>query len=390
MKSETRMSWTRRHPTLGRRRILGSVWSCRLVATACWTAWAVGCGTNASSGSPDARAYRVTGAIVRGGAPVTGVAVNVDGAANWTVLTDVQGRFDIAGVSAGAHTVGVSTSNDDGSFSERRSSIQVTTADVTLGDLVLPRPLALGPAVSTADQVQIAWEATDAVDFREYKLYRRDSPGIDEVAGELIFVSTARDQTTFLDTGLLAGKKYYYRVYLMNDLGRLGGSNIVSTTIDVANLIPGGAFDDAAVLSGWTIEPGLQGGTVTIDPAAPHGGAGSLHMPNGTGVKLIQPIAIQTDVAYDLDLALKLKGARNNIDDGWIGVYQGDKIVATFPLDVVPAGSVRTEDVDWVAVGPLVFSVTAEGAITLRIISYTDEMWVDDLTLLPHQAPAAP
>jgi hypothetical protein len=176
----------------------------------------------------------------------------------------------------------------------------------------------------------------------------------------------------------------------MNELGRIGGSNIVSTTLEVANLIPGGDFESEAALSGWTIEPGLAGGTVTIDSAVSHGGVGSLHMPNQTGVKLIQPIAIQRDVAYDLTLALKLRGKRNNIDDGWIGVYQGEKIAASFPLDLAPAGAAITSDGDWVAVGPLVFSVTGEGAITLRIISDTDEMWIDDLTLLPHPPVTGP
>ena len=47
-------------------------------------------------------------------------------------------------------------------------------------------------------------QPTDADDFREYKVYRRDSPGIDETSGELIFVSTARAQTTFLDRLLTA------------------------------------------------------------------------------------------------------------------------------------------------------------------------------------------
>jgi hypothetical protein len=351
-------------------------WSGRICWAVAFAATSViGCGQDEG-----ARTYHVTGAIVQGGLPVPNVPVSVDDAANWTATTDVAGRFDIAGVSGGSHTMAVSTANADGSFSERRTALQVA-ADVNVSELVLPEPLALAPVVLNGTAAQLSWQATDASDFREYKLYRRDSPGIDEIAGELVYVSTTRDQTTFVDRGLLVGKTYYYRVYVMNELGRLGGSNIVSTFVDAANLIPDGDFEGAGAMSQWILDPE---GAFTVDDTAAHGGASSLHLTKNTFVKLIEPITIQTDVAYDLTFYVKVHGTRTNIDDGWINVDQGSSVAAAFTIDLTaPAGSPRGEDVDWTQVSQA-FNVTSGGAITIRLGSSVDDLWIDDLVLRPH------
>jgi hypothetical protein len=81
---------------------------------------------------------------------------------------------------------------------------------------------------------------------------------------------------------------------------------------------------------------------------------------------------------------VKVRGARTNIDDGWVGVYQGSSIAAAFPLDLLgPAGSARGEDVDWMQVSQ-VFNVTSGGAISIRLAGYVDDLWIDDLMLRPH------
>lgn len=331
--------------------------------------------------------YRVSGEITFVGAPASGAVVDIDGSGVWTATTDALGRFAIDAVPGGSHTLDASHSNDDGSFSERQASLQVTN-DVVVNSLVLPQPLTLAPPVSSSGTVTLSWMPTDAADFREYKVYRRDSPGIDETAGELIFVSTARADASFVDTGALAGTRYYYRVYVMNDSGRLGGSNIVSADVTVDNLIPDGGFESADALSAWQISSSPSGGTAARDASVAFAGFASLHITGFGSVWLIQPIAIRKDVAYDLSAFMRLHGNRNNIDDAWIGVYQGDTIVGTFPIDLeAPAGSARTDDVDWTAVGPFNFSVTGDGAITVRVMGDTDDLWLDELYLRPHAQP---
>jgi hypothetical protein len=313
--------------------------------------------------------------------------VSLDSSGILTATTDALGRFAIDGVPVGEHMLDASRSNDDGSFSERQASLQVTN-DVVVNSFILPQPLTFAPAVPSNGTVALSWQPTDAADFREYKLYRRDSPGIDETTGELIFVSTARDTATFVDTDALAGTRYYYRVYVMNDYGRLGGSNIVSADVTIDNLIPDGGFESDDALSNWEISSSPLGGTVARDTSVAYAGVASLHVMGFGTAKLIQPIAIRTDAAYDLGAVMKLQGNRNNIDDAWIGVYQGDTIVASFPIDLgAPAGSARTDDVDWSNAGPFTFSVTGAGAITVQINGYTDDLWLDEVQLRPHAQP---
>jgi hypothetical protein len=371
-------------------RTLLSRWRLLLLAS-CAGAALAGCGGNmhsergADTGAPTG--YRVSGQIQRAGAPLAGLSVSVDDVLNWTVVTDAGGNFSIDNVTAGAHGLAVSQQNADGSFSERRNALQVA-GDLTLGALQLPQPLALAPPVALpgTNKIEVSWQATDATDFREYKLYRRDSPGIDEKAGELIFVSTVRGETRFVDTALLAGKTYYYRAYVMNELGRLGGSNIVSLKVEVDNLIADGDFESETALSHWEVTS-FQGGTTTLDRTMGHGGSASLHMTAFGGANLIQPITIQKDVAYDLSYFVRLVGTRNNIDDAWIGIYQGPNIVASFTIPPSAGPRLPADASGWTAQQRQTFSVVADGAITIHVINYTDDMWLDDLVLEPHARP---
>jgi len=73
---------------------------------------------------------------------------------------------------------------------------------------------------------------SDADDFREYKLYRHSTSGFDESTGELLHISTFRNDTSFTDS-IPHSSTYYYRLYQMNEYGRLGGSNIVKISSGV-------------------------------------------------------------------------------------------------------------------------------------------------------------
>ena len=81
--------------------------------------------------------------------------------------------------------------------------------------LILPKgvqifePENIGP-----NSMEIKWSATDANDFREYKLYRHISSGLDETTGTLVHVSTAISDTQFTDQGVNPVTTYYYRVIL--------------------------------------------------------------------------------------------------------------------------------------------------------------------------------
>lgn len=170
----------------------------------------------------------------------------------------------------------------------------------------------------------------------------------------------------------------------MNDFGRLGGSNIVPIKISIANIIPDGDFESVTSLSHWEVSALQAGGTVKLDRGGGHGGQGSLHMTAWSEAKLIQPIAIQKDVAYQLSWFTKLAGQRNNIDDLWIGIYQGPDIVVSFTVPAQAGGPRPEADADgWAARAKETFSVTKDGGINIKIHNYSDELWLDDLILQP-------
>lgn len=174
--------------------------------------------------------HQVAGTVRVGADPVANAGVSIDNVANWTTETDADGHFLLQDVTEGEHELGIRYVSEVGSFSEESQHLLVFS-DLDLDGLRLPIPVVLDdPSDVTEHEMTLTWSQTDAVDFREYKLYRHDSSGLDETTGELIHVSTSRADVTFTDTDLGGDATYFYRVYVMNDLGRLGGSNIVSAT----------------------------------------------------------------------------------------------------------------------------------------------------------------
>ena len=96
---------------------------------------------------------------------------------------------------------------------------------------------------TTHEKVPLRWSLANGPEFREYKVYRRDNPGLDEDTGELIFVSTSIKDTTFVDTPSSTATIYYYRVYVLSAYGKLGGSNLVNTEVPSKNLIQNPGFE---------------------------------------------------------------------------------------------------------------------------------------------------
>lgn len=172
--------------------------------------------------------YSVEGIIEGIHGPISNAKVTIDNDYNWTRTTLEDGSFIIDKVSKGEHELYV-TKDYDSSFVERNYTISVNT-DLLLDPILLPSPLTISNTeikqTLTSNMIILEWSSSDAEDFREYKLFRHTTSGLDETTGELIHVSTLRSDTTFTDS-IPHFSKYYYRVYQMNDYGRLGGSNIV-------------------------------------------------------------------------------------------------------------------------------------------------------------------
>jgi hypothetical protein len=218
----------------------------------------VGCG----------EAESVVGRVTLEGRPVQGALVFLTETPDVSMQTDGEGRFTLP-AAGGSHAVTARYEEADGTFVERQQTL-------TAGEeapVALPVPSRLSVKVVSDSAVELTWSASGAGDFREYKVYRGTSEGLDATTGELIFVGIARNETRFTDTGGNPGGKYVYRVFVLNDFGRLGGSNLAHASLPNVNLLRNGSFEEGPLDGApaeWTWDGPKQGWTVS--DARAHGG----------------------------------------------------------------------------------------------------------------------
>jgi hypothetical protein len=201
--------------------------------------------------------FAVSGTIYIADGTAVEVEVSIDERSYWTTTTDADGNYTISDVTPGEHNLMASQEFADGSYILRSEDILVVSNE-TDTDLILPEPVILSdPDNLTHESMGLIWSVSSASDFREYKLYSHDTPGLDETTGTLEYVSISPTDTSFTLTGLNPLQTYYFRVFLMNDFGQLGGSNIVNATTANRNLIRNGDFEipdtNPSVPSDWTI-----------------------------------------------------------------------------------------------------------------------------------------
>lgn len=93
-----------------------------------------------------------------------------------------------------------------------------------------PNPVVLDPLSAIgSDRVTLTWSENTNTDFREYRIYRSTSPGVDTLTPPVETI-TDRERTYYDDTGLnLSSFTYYYRVYVFDKGGKSSRSNEVAT-----------------------------------------------------------------------------------------------------------------------------------------------------------------
>ncbi|AFN73826.1 hypothetical protein MROS_0583 [Melioribacter roseus P3M-2] len=192
----------------------------------------------------ETKSFKVSGKILYKNKPLENATVSLNDMLNFTTQSDVNGNFQIDNVPQDSYNLKVQKTFENGSYLSTNSTLEVNN-DIYLNALRLPTGVTLYPAQNVTDsEALISWSPTDANDFREYKLFRHTSPGIDENTGSLIYVSTSINDTIFTDINLEPLKTYYYRIYLMNEYGKLGGSNIISIVTENRNIISNGDFEE--------------------------------------------------------------------------------------------------------------------------------------------------
>ena len=186
--------------------------------------------------------------------PVANAKVSLNNRTDLSSQTAPSGNFSIFNVPDGNYTLSAEKTNSDSSFLATTSYVTVTK-DVTLDPLILPKGVKMYSLSNpTSKSLTISWNPTNATDFREYKLYRHTTSGLDETTGTLAHVATTISDTQYVDNNLNPLTEYYYRVYVMNEYGHLGGSNIISASTLNINIVTNGSFENStsSVPNNWT------------------------------------------------------------------------------------------------------------------------------------------
>ena len=274
--------------------------------------------------------FELSGYVYYDQAPVHNALVRVDENSVYSSTTDENGFFKINDIPAGSHQLQIHKDLSDSSYSMKTFSIEVQD-DIFLNSLILPKGVKIFPPENiTSNSVQLKWTSTDATDFREYKLYQHETSGLDETTGTLIHVSTEISDTTFVVGDLDPFYTYFYRVYVMNEYGKLGGSNIVSCTTENINLIQNGSFEviDSYTnfAEGWQI--GFDLNTfIEIDQTEAFDGINSVHffiIEEQSGQVMVEtnldPDEFLPDSKYELSMWIR-HDSLASYHQGWIDIF---------------------------------------------------------------------
>lgn len=215
----------------------------------------LGCSGSGETG--EAAGNTVRGKVVAKGKPVAAARVTLTNGAGVTeamVLTGAEGQFAFSNISDGQHNLSLEKQSESGQVYYETMPLMVN-GDVLLATLVLPEPpVLLDTRLESTDSAFLSWNTFgDPAAFREYKLFRKKDPGIDESHGDLIYVGTKLSDTVFSDAMAPFEGNVYYRLYVMNEYGKAGGSNILTRAVpyDMARYLPNASFESGD--AGWSL-----------------------------------------------------------------------------------------------------------------------------------------
>jgi len=176
--------------------------------------------------------------------PISDVTVNIDDKIQYNTKTNSQGYFKIGNIPTGQHKLKALKAAEDSSFIEKTVNIDVNS-NISLDSIFLPNPVTIENCIldSSSNKVTIIWTKSLAIDFREYKIYSHATSGLDETTGTLEHVATNINDTS-VTLQIPNGTKLFFRIFVLNEFGRLGGSNITSIAGININLLLGGDFEN--------------------------------------------------------------------------------------------------------------------------------------------------
>lgn len=345
--------------------------------------------------------FKVSGVLISEGIRVKNATVDIDGLLQYTAVTDAEGFFIIENVPAGRHALNMKKGGTDDSFIQKSIDIDLHNSDLYFNSLVLPNPVMIdGISLdSLTNRVTIRWNRSTAEDFREYKLYSHATSGLDETTGHLEHVTIDRNDTVkTLQLENLVQR--FYRVFVMNEYGKLGGSNVVNISSVNKNIIPGGDFDHPGDLDPWTLT-----GNILIDPLNAYAGSGSLLLAsvldtvnnNLSGTidrwpvsenKMHVTLALEKDRDYTLSFWYRLSGFgymmypfnfyyfQNNGQKIYTTVYDYNWAGTWIPLSPFKI----LDDTGWLYFSKT-FTSDSESNAVFHITGQVENIWIDRLEI---------
>lgn len=123
-----------------------------------------------------------------------------------------------------------------------------------------PLPVTLNPAFNvTEDAVSLSWTRSSATDFQSYRIYRGKQSDLDsDPDRRLLTTVDGAGDTNFEDRSEVEeNRTYYYRVDVVDRLGAVGKSNVISATTQdklptPVTLDPAGSVGETALLLSWS------------------------------------------------------------------------------------------------------------------------------------------
>ncbi len=349
----------------------------------------ISCNDNPSESE---KVYKVSGTLIHNNKPIENVNISLNRLANLTTTSNSHGYFEMENVPEGTYKLYAEKGFSDGSFTEINSEILVY-GDVILNSLRLPTSITMfDPTDISSSSLKLFWTSSDANDFREYKLYRHSTSGLDENTGELMHVSTSINDTSYVDNSVDPLTEYFYRVYVMNEFGRLGGSNIVSTTTVNQNLIWNGDFELNQPLFNWWDD---SIGSITITDSISVSGKNSLYIRARTDDNPVQHLNILGRLSIDLfgGESVNLLPGRLYKLSGWIKtsgeygresthLWDGKAFVNVYFSHNNDYHISVEEDQDWTFLEKEFYAPTESySGGYIELFSVSKESWYDDIKL---------
>ncbi|KAA0227219.1 hypothetical protein KJ068_25910 [bacterium] len=128
-------------------------------------------------------------------------------------------------------------------YDQGRNATGSNIESVTTAQNTPPFPVTLAqPAIIDTSSLRLSWSQSLDADFASYRIFRSETPGVtngtrgkdtqgNDIDVLVYIINTNPVTTTFTDTGLLATKTYYYRVFVYDRGNLSSGSNEVKARI---------------------------------------------------------------------------------------------------------------------------------------------------------------